>query len=273
MNAPTARTRDVPRPGSEPPPRPHSAFLDGVRVQHGPAHILGRVFLKAEQAMRERGIALSFASFEELAEVNRRNSATWRPLLPIFDPTFAELDETNSYCLVGRNACGEVVATQGGRLFRWGDTNFFEEARTMRLFYPAPTRPRPAAESVTITAERSRQITGTVVFSGAGWYRPDYRKRDLGVILSRVSRAIAYTRWRTDATVTIMAEGVLKGGLGERAGYTTFDWALELRNFAVGSVRTAVLWMPQAQMLEDFSTFVDGFDAHVDRRVHDRSAQ
>jgi hypothetical protein len=228
--------------------------------------------LKAEQALRERGITLSFASFEELADVNRLNRETWRPLVPIFDPDCADLNASNSYCLLGRDSRGDVVASQGGRLYEWHDTNFFEEARSMRLFYTDPARPAPPTEAVLITAERSKQISGQVVFSGAGWYRKDYRKMDLGVILSRVSRAIAYTRWKTDATVTIMAEGVFKGGLGDRAGYTNFDWALELKNFAVGTVRTAVLWMPEDQMLEDFSWFLDVFGTDIDGRVHNRGA-
>ena len=254
MNS-TATTRKVTSQS-----QPSSHFLDLLRELFmarctSSAGSSGR----AEQALRDRGITLSFASFEDLADANRSNRETWRPLLPIFDPSYGALDASNSYCLLGRNDRGEVVASQGGRLYDWHDTNFFEEARSMRLFYTDPARPAPPAEAVVITAERTRQISGRVVFSGAGWYRPDYRKRDLGVIFSRVSRALAYTRWKTDATVTIMAEGVFKGGFADRAGYTNFDWALELENFAVGSVRTAVLWMAEEQMLEDFSWFLDVF--------------
>ena len=247
-----------------------SGFLHDARVVHGPAHLIGRVFLKSEQALRERGITLSFASFEELAAVNRHNRDTWRPLLPIFDPVYSDLNEANSYCLVGRNSGGQVVATQCGRLYDWRHTDFFEEAKTMRLFYPDSMRPARLTESAVITAKRTRCISGQVVFSGGGWYRPDFRKRNLGAILSRVSRALAYTRWKTDVTVTIMAEGVFNGGLGLRAGYTNFDWALDLNNFAVGTVRTAVLWMPRAQMLEDLSWFLDEFQTGFDRRIDDR---
>ena len=148
-----------------------------------------------------------------------------------------------------------------------------EEARTMRLFYTDPNRPPPPTENVVMTAERSKQISGQVVFSGAGWYRRDYRKKDLGTILARVSRALAYTRWKTDATVTLMVEGVFKGGFGDRAGYTNFDWALDLKNFAIGSPRMAVLWMPAEQTLEDLSWFIDSFAPDVDGWVHHRSAQ
>ena len=96
----------------------------------------------------------------------------------------------------------------------------------MRLFYPDPDRPPPPTESVLMTAERSRQVSGRVVFSGAGWYRPDYRKKDLGTILARVSRALAYTRWKTDATATLMVEGVFKAGSVAALATPTW-WALD----------------------------------------------
>ena len=72
--------------------------------------------------------------------------------------------------------------------------------------------------------------------------------------------------------MTLMVEGVFKGGFGDRAGYTNFDWALDLKNFAIGSPRMAVLWMPRNQMLEDFSWFLDSFGTDVDGRVHNRGA-
>lgn len=260
--------------GRQHPPKPSSQarFIDNVRVDHGPAHIIGRVFLKADQALRRRGVTLHFGTFEELEEVNRRNGDSWRPLLPVFDHRCWELGDHNSYCLLGRDSRGDVVVTQGGRLYEWSNTNFFEEARNMRLFYSDPERMARPGETAVITAQASRQITGRVVFSGAGWYRRDFRKRDMGVILSRVSRALAYTRWRTDHTTTIMAEGVFHGGLGQRAGYTKHDWELQLVNFAVGTVRTAVLWMPAAEMLQDLSWFVETFDSDIDGRVDDRRA-
>ena len=49
-------------------------------------------------------------------------------------------------------------------------------------------------ETCNVTAEATKFVKGRVVFSGGGWYRPDYRKRWLSGILPRISRAYAYTR-------------------------------------------------------------------------------
>ena len=58
---------------------------------------------------------------------------------------------------------------------------------------------------------RREGVTGRVVFSGAAWYRRDYRGKQLVEILPRLSRAYAYTRWRSDCTITMMTEAVVKG--------------------------------------------------------------
>jgi hypothetical protein len=54
-------------------------FLKGVTVDHGPIDLLGRFFLKAEQAARRRGVFLSFDTFDKLLETNEHSRASWRP--------------------------------------------------------------------------------------------------------------------------------------------------------------------------------------------------
>jgi hypothetical protein len=53
-------------------------------------------------------------------------------------------------------------------------------------------------ERCLVTAPATRRIRGRVVFSGAAWYRPDYRGRGLSAILPRVGKAYALARWSPD---------------------------------------------------------------------------
>jgi hypothetical protein len=46
---------------------------------------LGRFFLEADRAARDRGVFLSFRPLHGLVAVNRENRDSWRPLIPIFD--------------------------------------------------------------------------------------------------------------------------------------------------------------------------------------------
>ena len=67
---------------------------------------------------------------------------------------------------------------------------------------------------------RLQEITGRVVFSGAAWYRRDFRGKDLATILPRISRAYAFTRWNSDFTIGMMDDAVVAGGMAERVGHT-----------------------------------------------------
>jgi hypothetical protein len=256
-------TREAPRP----------PLINEITIEHGPRDLLGRFFLKADTAARQRGVTLSFGTMEELQQANERNRATWKPLVPLLSPRYNDLGPETAYCILGRNAAGEIVATQAGRIFSWPDTSFYEEARSLRLFYGDPRRQALPGEVCDITAMATKAVSGRVAFSGGGWYRRDFRKRWLAGILPRISRAYAYTRWRTDFTTTVMDKGVFEGGFGRRAGYTNADWVLDWRNTPLGDMYLGFLWMKPEQLLGDLREFLASFDAEVDAVVDNRSAQ
>jgi hypothetical protein len=249
------------------------SWLRDVTVEHGPPDVLGRFFLKADAAARERGVTLEFAPLHELQRVNDRNRATWKPLVPLFSTRYNDLDPEHSFCILGRNRAGDVVATQAARLFEWPDSSFYDAARSLRLFYDHPEKYALPGETCTVTAEATKFVTGRVVFSGGGWYRPDYRKRWLSGILPRISRAYAYTRWNAKFTTTVMDKGVVNGGFHKRCGYSNIEWALDWRNTPLGDMYLAFLWMQPAELISDLRNFLATFDAQVDAVVDDRRAQ
>jgi len=251
---------------------PH--LLDQITVDHGPVALLGRFFLKADAAARDRGVHLSLVPLEVLPETNRRNGDTWLPLLPLFDPGIGGVTEETGIALVGRNDRGEIVATQGARLYDWSDSDLFEEATSLRMFYADPDASRLPGERCEITAPSARRIRGKVVFSGAGWYRPDHRGQLLSGILPRISRALAYTHWRSDYTISMIADAVVAGGMARRAGYTNVEEkGVRLVNSPVAKDASgAVVWMQPEQMLDDLARFLSTFDAQVDAGIEQRRA-
>lgn len=266
----TKIVQDAPSPG---PDLAGRALLDGITVDFGPVDHLGRFFLLADAAVRRCGVTLSFGTMPELVAVNKRNSDTWRPLLPIFDQTFCTLDGSNSFVLLGRDNAGEVVATQAARLFRWPESTFAQEATSLRLFYDDVDEHRLPNEEVRITARSAWDVTGRVTYSGGVWLRPDYRGRLLTAILPRISRALAFTKWYTDYTTTIMAERIVASGVAARCGYSQVGWDLTLDQTRTGTVRCALLTMTTAEMLSDLSTFLQQFGSEVDGRVDDGAVQ
>lgn len=250
-------------------------FLPSVTVDYGPQALLGEFFLRAQRACAERGITLVSSSLDDLVAVNRANADTWLPVVSIFDSTTNKIANDESYCVLGLDPNGEVVATQAVRLIRLGASSFADHVRSMELFYSDPAAKGPG-EACTITAPTADRIVGRVAYSGAVWYRPDYRKRGLTAILPRVARAYALTRWATNHTVTLMAEGIVKSGTPQRVGYPHVEWEAQFHNNALAGPRFAFLWMDDAEVLGDLRAYVEtaaGLDrAQVDAVVEQRRA-
>src|SRR6185436_12947507 len=91
------------------PPRPRPLLSD-ITVEHGPVDLLGRFFLKADTAARQRGVTLEFGTFRELLQVNAENQDTWKPITSMYDPRYCPrgLEPERAFCILGRDARGEV---------------------------------------------------------------------------------------------------------------------------------------------------------------------
>jgi hypothetical protein len=268
---PAAKPQDAPRPGRNLRP-----LLSDITVEHGPVDLIGRLFLKADTSARQRGITLSFAPMQDLIDINRANPDTWRPILPLFDPACGGITDDNAFCILGHNAKGEIVATQAARLYRWDDTSFHEEASSLRLFYAEPERLKSKDERVEVTAPVAKQLCGAVIFAGGIWYRPDYRGIGLPYILPWLSRTYAYTRWRHDFSLSIMAEEVYKRGMAQRSGYSKADWEVWLRRTPVapdGDIRCALVYMDSDELLEGAANFLARFDSQPDAGVGERRTE
>ena len=235
-------------------------LLTQLTTSYGPKDLLGRFFLRADTAARERGVTLSFASLAELISANEENRDSWLPLFPTYDIRHNTIGPDEAFCILGRDPHGKVVAAHAGRLFNLTNTTFHDLAASMHLMYEDPDRSKRPGETCEVTATAARSIKGRVVFSGAAWYHPDYRGRQLSTIVPILSRAYAFTHWNIDYLVAMMSEGVVSGGMTQRTGYTNIDWDIRVANSPLGDVRFAFMWMEPAQLLEDVAKFVARLD-------------
>jgi hypothetical protein len=236
--------------------RNETTLFSQITLRHGPAGVLGRTILATEQLALSKGVQLSFVTGQDLLAVNEANRATWLPLISVFDIRFNDLDERNAFFILGHDAAGEVVACQAGRLYEWESTNFKEECESLRMFYRDPEAGKLPGEEWTVTALAAKAASGRVAFSGAAWYRRDYRGVGLVEWLPRLSRALAKGLWDTDVTVTVMAENNVKKGVFPRNGYRNAEWAVEAINGRMGTLRYAFLWTKTAEMIEDLEQFL-----------------
>ncbi len=254
-----------------PPRGGDRSFIKCVTIDFGPSELLGPFFIEADAAARRAGVFLTIGDFSELVAVNRANRSNFPPLIPLFDPCNGGLSEEEAFCLIGRNRAGEAIATHAVRLYDWADTNFVEEAESLRLFYADPSEMKLPKETCRVSATAARDVTGRVAYSGAAWVRPDHRGRSLALVLPRIAKAFAFTRWRPDFIVSWMTEATYRRGLIDHVGYTTVDWDVQLRNSFTGDLRFAFLSMRRGCLLDyvrDFSTRM----AQVDRGIGQRRA-
>jgi hypothetical protein len=233
-----------------------ATLFSRITLRHGPAGILGRTILAAEQLALAKGVRLSFAAGQELLAVNEANRDTWLPLISVFDVRFNDLDDSNAFFILGRDARGAVVACQAGRIYAWENTNFKDECESLRMFYRDPCSMKLPGEEWTVSALAAKGASGRVAFSGAAWYRPDYRGMGLVEWLPRLSRALAKGLWDTDVTVTVMAENNVEKGVYPRNGYCNAEWTVEAVNGRMGTLRYAFLWSKSAEMIEDLERFL-----------------
>jgi hypothetical protein len=128
-------------------------------------------------------------------------------------------------------------------------------------------------ETCTVTSKVAREVTGRVLYSGAAWVRPDFRGRSLALIMPRLAKAYAYTLWRPDYIVSWMTEPTFQRGLLKHVGYTSIDWAIEMKNSFVGDMRFAFLSMGENDLLDYVQTFSADLASKIDARVRQRRTQ
>jgi hypothetical protein len=142
-------------------------------------------------AARERGVTLFFASLQDLVEVNKANSDSWRPLFPIFDPgVLAALRLKQDLSLSGETKMGRS-RHKLALLYDWSGTTLKDEGTSLRKFYADPET-ASRGDRCEIATPVAKNIAGRVVLSGAGRYRRDFRSKGLATILPRISRAYAF---------------------------------------------------------------------------------
>ena len=235
-------------------------LLSHLAMRYGPLELLGNFFRCAETAARERGVTLTFADMAELIAVNELNRDSWLPLFPTYDIRHNTVGPDEAFCILGRDRHDKVVAAHAGRFFDLAGGSFHDLEQSMRLMYENPARSMRPGETCEVTAEATRSIRGRVVFSGAAWYHPDYRGKQLSTIVPILSRAYAFTRWKPDYLVAMMSDEVVRGGMTRRTGYTNIDWAIRVTNSPLGDLRFAFMWMEPPQLLQDVAKFIARFE-------------
>ena len=171
---------------------------DQITFVHGPRDLLARYVALAEQEMSDLGVQLKISSnFDHLIAFNKTHRDSWPPLSPIFNPKYNDLTRGKAFLIEGVDEFGDTVVTSAGRLYDHGARSLADDLRSLRVFYDDPAPHAAAGESVEVTAPSAEHFYGRVMFSGAVWVRPDYRRHGFTKIIPRLTRSYALTQWNT----------------------------------------------------------------------------
>jgi hypothetical protein len=243
---------------------PTSRLLEQITIEHGPRDLFARFFLLADYAARERGVRLylrhdfdAFVAFSEAARGGKYR-------LGIFHPEYSRLSAENAYWIEGRDASGTIVATQAGRFFEWPETQLKDELCALRLFYADPATSALPGEHCFVHAPSAPRIAGRVLYSGGTWFSREFRGCGLSAILPRISRAYAYTRWRSDFTISLVEDVLVRKAVVESYGYTRIEPGVGFRNTLMADLDLNLVWMDEAELIGDLGTFVS---THQGRRL------
>jgi hypothetical protein len=239
--------------------RPRRRLLDDIQLTHGPIAKLGRFFLLADQAASERGIRLTLhTDLHSLIEGNREMRHVWgAPMTPVFDPSHSDLSPANSFWISGRDASGMLVATQAARIFDMSQTNVAAEMESLRLFFASPEPHLAHGARCVVDCPAATALTGRVVYSGAGWYHPNFRGCGLSRILPRISRALAYTKWDSDYTFSVVEPALIEKKVYRSYGYTRHSPSIQLTGSYREDLNMELIWMPRDELLQDMAAYVD----------------
>jgi hypothetical protein len=194
-------------------PPNHTRVPDALTAVYDEGPLLGRFVIAGDQVARGVGIHLYFRNdFDELVYLNRTEVArrNWRPIMDTFNPEKTDLTEENAFWIAGENEAGEIVTTSAGRLYYWPDSSLADH--TAEVFFG-----RDEGQPVELTAPAAQLIRGAVFTAGTTWVRPDYRKRELSHMMSRMARAFAMARWPVDWTMSFIQRPMADNGVA--AGY------------------------------------------------------
>lgn len=229
---------------------------DQVTLVHGPHQTIGRFVLLADDAARRRGVYLSLEDdFDELLALNEANRRHWHPLAPSFDPRTGAVDADNGFWICGRNEDGEPVLTQVVRHYDMRNSTLARELESLRVFYGDPQIQSGAYETCATSASTAGKISGSVVYSGGTWFRPDLRGRGLASIVPRLGRSLALSRWNTDYAFSLVQRKLVDKGIARRYGFRSVEYAVDWRNSAAGEhLEFALVSIAQDDFLFDLET-------------------
>jgi GNAT superfamily N-acetyltransferase len=231
-------------------------ILDQINFIHGPRDLLARYVAFADHEMREFGVRIRISrDFARLAAIHKQNRDSCPNLSPVFDPECSTLTNENAYWIEALDEFGDTVMTSAGRLFDHGKRSVADDLRALRVLYDDPAPQIASGARVKVTAPTAERLYGRIMYSGAVWVRPDYRRHGFAKIVPRLNRAYAITLWNVSMFWATIEPRLHE--MGVTRAYNSWnveDGIVEHIPSWRGELKLLFLSMNQTTLLRDLAT-------------------
>jgi hypothetical protein len=236
-------------------------FLEAFDVQQGQAGVLGRLFLIVDDRLKEHGLRLEFATFEEVAALQAKNIDNWPDMNPMFDPRLADIPNDRATCLVVRDEAGIIIATGAGKLFDARSRTFGDVLAAGDFL---SLKPRPNFDLSTMVEHKT--VTSLLGLIG-------YMGLRLAAVICQIVNGVMITTWNPDylmGSVTIeKAATEYQNRYGFMHDAPVFKATLNGDKY----FEAALLWSTQAEAVEGIAGFLDVLWPQIDSGVGSRASQ
>jgi GNAT superfamily N-acetyltransferase len=201
----------------------HTSFLNTIKVTQEPRADISRFLLAADEALQQKGITLSLATFEDLHDIYDRNRDSWPILLPFFDAAIEPIDPDTAACFIAFNDAGDPIATTAVRVWDLKGTSLKAEIESLRFFFggqAAAWRNRAVCD---VSAPIAAGLDGRALYCGGYWIHPDYRGQGLTQLVPAISRFYALGRWAIDYKVSLGGRVFLSPEMRQLYQYEAYE--------------------------------------------------
>jgi len=231
-------------------------LLDWFETDNDPGGVIARMVLALDQLAARRGVRLyPQTSYEALRATVDDFRGQGANLSPNMDVAFSDVSDENAIWILGIDADGMPVTTQGGRYFDWTGTSMAAEMESFRFFYQEPERHVTGDMYCRIPRPEGDMITGPVMHSGSIWVRPDFRgPGEEGIVLSKVlgrlTRMIGMARWQPDYLFTFSSLDLYGRGVVKNFGWPHEAFQAEWHLPTFPHFRAGLFWMTREEMMD-----------------------
>jgi len=216
---------------------------------------LARYVGDLERQVNEAGIQLElrtdFGYFIRTCE----NLAGKPPPNGMFNPLHHEINPENAFWVKGVNESGETVHVQAIRMDDMSGTNLTRELESQKAFYSHPEVSAETGEKCVSIAPITEKITDKVCYHGEMWLRggeDGFRGKSLPALLSRLTHAIALSKWQPDFIYGFAYDTLIKNGVMVNYGYwhmqpRAVEWTIPSRNLILDMW---LVWLTKSDLLE-----------------------